>query len=61
MNTLSKAKTGINGLDEVTLGGIPKGRPTLVCGGPGCGKTLLSMEFLINGATKYNEPGVYGI
>jgi len=59
MNLLPKTKTGINGLDEITLGGIPKGRPTLVCGGPGCGKTLLSIEFLVNGATKFNEPGVF--
>lgn len=56
---LPKSPTGINGLDEITQGGLPKGRPTLVCGGPGCGKTLLSMEFLVNGATKYNEPGVF--
>src|SRR4026208_1463262 len=59
MHLLPKTKTGINGLDEITLGGIPKGRPTLVCGGPGCGKTLLSIEFLVNGATKFNEPGVF--
>jgi circadian clock protein KaiC len=59
MNLLEKARTGINGLDEITLGGIPKGRPTLICGGPGCGKTLFSIEFLVNGATKFNEPGVF--
>jgi len=46
-------------LDEVTGGGLPKGRPTLVAGGPGCGKTLFAMEFLVNGATEYDEPGVY--
>src|SRR4026208_695469 len=59
MHLLPKTKTGINGLDEITLGGIPKGRPTLVCGGPGCGKTLLSIEFLVNGVAKFNEPGVF--
>jgi len=59
MQQLRKAKTGINGLDEITLGGLPQGRPTLVCGGPGCGKTLFSMEFLVKGATLFNEPGVF--
>jgi len=59
MNSLPKSKTGISGLDEITLGGIPKGRPTLICGGPGCGKTLFSIEFLINGATRFKEPGVF--
>src|SRR5512145_3300746 len=54
---LPKALTGIHGLDEITGGGLPKGRPTLVCGGPGCGKTLLACEFLIRGATQFNEPG----
>jgi circadian clock protein KaiC len=58
-HVLPKTKTGINGLDEVTRGGIPQGRPTLVCGGPGCGKTLLSIEFLVRGATNFNEPGVF--
>jgi circadian clock protein KaiC len=57
--TLAKAPTGIQGLDEITLGGLPKGRPTLLCGGAGCGKTLLSMEFLVRGALQYNEPGVF--
>jgi circadian clock protein KaiC len=56
---LAKTPTGIQGLDEITLGGLPKGRPTLVCGSAGCGKTLLSMEFLVHGATKFNEPGVF--
>lgn len=56
---LPKAPTGIQGLDEITGGGLPKGRPTLVCGGPGCGKTLLAMEFLVRGATEFNEPGVF--
>src|SRR5437867_12137019 len=54
-----KAPTGIQGLDEITGGGLPRGRPTLVCGGPGCGKTILAMEFLLNGALRYNEPGVF--
>jgi circadian clock protein KaiC len=55
---LPKSRTGIRGLDEITFGGLPQGRPTPVCGGPGCGKTLLGMEFLIRGATQFNEPGV---
>ncbi|HEX6534715.1 MAG TPA: circadian clock protein KaiC [Gemmatimonadaceae bacterium] len=54
-----KAPTGIRGLDEITGGGLPAGRPTLVCGGPGCGKTLLAMEFLVRGATDAGEPGVF--
>jgi circadian clock protein KaiC len=57
--TLRKSPTGIQGLDEITGGGLPKGRPTLVCGGAGCGKTLLAMEFLVRGATEYGEPGVF--
>lgn len=56
---LPKAQTGIQGLDEITGGGLPRGRPTLICGGPGCGKTLLAMEFLINGIRDYHEPGVF--
>lgn len=56
---LPKAPTGIQGLDEITGGGLPKGRPTLICGGAGCGKTLLAMEFLVRGATQFNEPGVF--
>ena len=56
--TLAKAPTGIAGLDEITGGGFPRGRPTLVCGAAGCGKTLLAMEFLVRGATQYGEPGV---
>src|SRR5262245_60370420 len=56
---LPKTPTGIQGLDEITFGGLPKGRPTLVCGSAGCGKTLLSMEFLVHGATQFNEPGVF--
>ena len=54
-----KCRTGIRGLDEITYGGLPKGRPTLVCGNAGCGKTILGMEFLIRGATEFNEPGVF--
>jgi circadian clock protein KaiC len=57
--TLPKAPTGISGLDEVTGGGLPRGRPTLVCGPAGCGKTLLAMEFLVRGATEFDEPGVF--
>ena len=56
---LPKSPTGIQGLDELTGGGLPKGRLTLVCGGAGCGKTLFGMEFLVRGATVYNEPGVF--
>src|SRR4051794_16175519 len=56
---LPKTPTGINGLDEVTGGGLPAGRPTLVCGPAGCGKTLLAMEFLVRGMTKFDEPGVF--
>jgi circadian clock protein KaiC len=56
---LPKSPTGIQGLDEITGGGLPKGRPTLICGSAGCGKTLLSMEFLVRGATEFNEPGVF--
>jgi circadian clock protein KaiC len=55
---LPKTPTGIDGLDEVTGGGLPKGRTTLVCGSAGCGKTLLAMEFLVHGALQYGEPGV---
>jgi circadian clock protein KaiC len=56
--TLPKSPTGIQGLDEITHGGLPAGRPTLVCGGPGCGKTLFAAEFLVRGATEFGEPGV---
>ncbi|MEH1914946.1 circadian clock protein KaiC [Nostoc sp.] len=56
---LAKCSTGIKGLDEITEGGLPQGRPTLICGSAGCGKTLLSMEFLVRGATQYGEPGVF--
>ncbi len=56
---LPKSPTHIEGLDEITGGGLPKGRPTLVCGGAGCGKTLLAMEFLVRGAIQQHEPGVF--
>ena len=55
---LAKTLTGIRGLDEITRGGLPTGRPTLVCGGPGSGKTLLAMTFLVNGTLQFDEPGV---
>jgi circadian clock protein KaiC len=55
---LAKTPTGVRGLDEITRGGLPKGRPTLICGGPGSGKTLLALTFLVNGAMLYDEPGV---
>lgn len=58
-STLPKSPTGIQGLDEITGGGLPRGRPTLVCGSAGCGKTLLAMEFLVRGVTEYGEPGVF--
>jgi len=56
---LQKTPTGIQGFDEITGGGLPFGRPTLICGDAGCGKTLFSMEFLVRGATKFNDPGVF--
>jgi circadian clock protein KaiC len=56
---LSKSPTGIQGFDEISGGGLPTGRPTLLCGGAGCGKTLFGMEFLVRGATQFNEPGVF--
>jgi circadian clock protein KaiC len=56
---LEKAPTGIVGLDEITFGGLPRGRATLICGTPGCGKTMLGVEFLVNGARTYSEPGVF--
>src|SRR5436190_1864100 len=55
---LPQCPTGIQGLDEITGGGLPRGRPTLVCGGAGCGKTLLATEFLVRGAINFDEPGV---
>src|SRR6187399_1873312 len=56
---LPKAATGIEGLDEITGGGLPRGRPTLVCGAAGCGKTMLAAEFLVRGATQFGESGVF--
>ncbi|HET9595211.1 MAG TPA: circadian clock protein KaiC [Anaeromyxobacteraceae bacterium] len=56
---LAKAPSGIQGLDEITGGGLPRGRPTLVCGGAGCGKTLFALEFLVRGATEHGEPGAF--
>jgi circadian clock protein KaiC len=58
LTPLRKAPTGIQGLDEITHGGLPRGRTTIVCGGPGCGKTMLGIEFLVRGALEFNEPGV---
>lgn len=58
LSALEKSPTGITGLDEISGGGLPKGRTTIVCGGPGCGKTMLGIEFLVRGATEFNEPGV---
>lgn len=57
--TLPKSPTGIDGFDEITSGGLPEGRPTLICGDAGCGKTLFGMEFLVRGATEFGEPGVF--
>src|SRR5919106_2415644 len=59
LRPLSKSPTGILGMDEITGGGLPKGRPTLIAGGAGCGKTLFAMEFLVNGIIQYDEPGVF--
>lgn len=54
-----KSPTGIKGLDEVTGGGLPSGRPTILSGGPGCGKTMMAMQFLVQGAVQFGEPGVF--
>ena len=56
---VAKVPSGVRGLDEVTGGGLPRGRPTLVAGAAGCGKTLLGMQFLVQGAVEYGEPGVH--
>ncbi|HVR76544.1 MAG TPA: ATPase domain-containing protein, partial [Planctomycetota bacterium] len=56
---LQKCATGIKGFDEITEGGLPRDRITLICGGPGCGKTLFGVDFLIHGATRYAEPGIF--
>jgi circadian clock protein KaiC len=58
-SVFSKTRSGISGLDEITLGGLPSGRPTLICGEPGSGKTLFSIEFLVKGALDFDEPGVF--
>ncbi|MFD2146946.1 circadian clock protein KaiC [Mucilaginibacter antarcticus] len=59
LSTLPKTPTGIIGLDEITMGGLPTGRPTLICGSAGCGKTLFSLEFIVRGALQFDEPGVF--
>lgn len=56
---LKKTRTGIKGFDDITLGGLPQGRTSLVCGGPGCGKTLFATEFIVKGAMQFNEPGIF--
>src|SRR6476646_9531426 len=56
--SLAKVPTGVDGFDEITGGGLPRGRPTLVCGGPGCGKTLFALQFLVHGAV-HGESGVF--
>jgi circadian clock protein KaiC len=56
---LKKSPTGINGLDEITAGGLPLNRPTLICGSAGCGKTLMSIEYIVRGALEFGEPGVF--
>jgi len=58
-NILPKTPTGVDGLNEITGGGFPQGRPTLICGGAGSGKTILAIQFLVKGITEYNEPGVF--
>jgi circadian clock protein KaiC len=59
VDALPKCPTGIDGFDEITGGGLPRGRPTLVCGGPGSGKTLFALSFLVHGALRFDEPGVF--
>jgi len=59
INVVQKSPTGVSGLDEITRGGLPLGRPTLICGNAGCGKTLLSIEYIMRGALEFNEPGVF--
>src|ERR1700744_5257782 len=60
-NSIAKAPTGIPGLDQITEGGFPAGRPTLVCGSAGCGKTMLAAEFLVKGGTEFDAPGVSSV
>ena len=59
LKSLTKTPSGIKGLDEITGGGLPTGRPTLVCGAAGSGKTLMSAEFIVRGAMEFKEPGVF--
>ena len=59
VTSLPKSPTGIDGFDQVTAGGLPTGRPSLICGGAGCGKTLFAISFLVNGAVRFGEPGVF--
>src|SRR5262245_52131066 len=59
VSALPKSPSGIQGLDEITGGGLPRGRPTLLCGGAGCGKTNLATEFLVRGAAQFGEPGLF--
>ena len=59
LTQLAKCPTGIKGLDDITNGGLPQGRPTLICGSAGCGKTLLAMEFIVRGAMEFGEPGLF--
>ena len=59
IDEVPKTPTGIKGLDEITLGGFPKGRPTLICGAAGSGKTLMAIEFIVRGALEFGEPGVF--
>ena len=56
---IDKCPVGIVGFDQITGGGLPRGRPALICGGAGCGKTLFAVEFLVRGATQFKEPGVF--
>src|SRR5260370_37965607 len=59
LQVFPKSQTGIEGLDEITGGGFPKCRPTLICGSAGCGKTLMGIQFLVKGITEFGEPGVF--
>jgi circadian clock protein KaiC len=56
---IDKVPTGISGLDELTNGGLPKGRTTLILGGPGSGKTVFALQTLVNGARDFGEPGIF--
>lgn len=56
---LEKVATGVKGLDEITYGGLPRGRPRLLCGSAACGKTLMAMEFMVRGAIRCDQPGVF--